>query len=120
MCEKVPENFPINTMNTQRALTVVHMEQPDKVADVLAAFYKAFWEDRKPINKPEVVAPILAKALGISEDEAKAIWAKGSKPEAKSLLAKNTDRAFDEGAFGLPWFIGMFQTCPLSSRTCIY
>jgi 2-hydroxychromene-2-carboxylate isomerase len=26
-------------------------------------------------------------------------------PDVKSLLMSNTDRAFQEGAFGLPWFV---------------
>jgi 2-hydroxychromene-2-carboxylate isomerase len=27
-----------------------------------------------------------------------------SKKEGKDLLLKNTDKAFEDGAFGLPWF----------------
>lgn len=28
-----------------------------------------------------------------------------SQPDVKALLMSNTDRAFKEGAFGLPWFV---------------
>lgn len=28
-----------------------------------------------------------------------------SQPDVKGLLMSNTDRAFKEGAFGLPWFV---------------
>ena len=33
---------------------------------------------------------------------------KGASPEAKKALLNNTDRCLAEGAFGLPWFVGMF------------
>jgi 2-hydroxychromene-2-carboxylate isomerase len=104
MCEQVPDDFPPLTLNTQRALTALNMERPDKLADALSALYHAFWIERQPIQKPEAAIPAFAKALGITEAEAKALWEKGNTPEAKSLLLKNTDLAFQDGAFGLPWF----------------
>jgi len=30
--------------------------------------------------------------------------------EAKKLLFANTDKALEEGAFGLPWFVGMHSS----------
>ena len=84
----------------------MNMRSPEKLADVLSALYEAYWVDKKPIQSPEVVAPILERVLNVSNAEAKELFAKGSGAEAKSLLVKNTDLAFDNGAFGLPWFEG--------------
>lgn len=58
------------------------------------------------LNKPDTVVALFAKALKISQEDAKALYAKGSSPEAKALLMKITKAAFHEGTFGLPWFIG--------------
>jgi 2-hydroxychromene-2-carboxylate isomerase len=106
MSEGTPEGFPINTLVTQRALTALNMKSPEKFQNVLAALYHALWVENKPINKPEVVIPIMAQVLKISEDEAKALFAKGNAPEVKKSLIARTDVAFDDGAFGLPWYIG--------------
>jgi 2-hydroxychromene-2-carboxylate isomerase len=106
MCEQAPDGFPPVTLAVQRGLTALNMERPDKLADTLSALYHAFWVERQAIEKPEVAIPCFAKALGTTEAKAKALFEKGSAPEAKNLLLKNTDLAFQDGAFGLPWFIG--------------
>lgn len=112
MTEDMPEGFPPNTLHTQRALTALYMEKPEMVSDALGAIYHAFWVDKKPIAKPEVVAPLLAKALGTSEADAQALFKKGGSPDAKAVLVKNTDAAFEDGAFGLPWFVGrLYRSC---------
>lgn len=41
-----------------------------------------------------------------SEAEAKKVLEASKGEEAKKRLSGNTDRAFAEGAFGLPWFVG--------------
>lgn len=41
-----------------------------------------------------------------SEEEAQMVVQKSREEEVKKMLAENTDRAFAEGAFGLPWFVG--------------
>jgi len=105
MADDTPDGFPPNTVNVQRALTALHMEQPDKVAPTLEALYHAFWVERQPMPKPEVAIPCFAKGMGCSESDAKALFEKGSKPDVKALLVKNTDVAFSTGAFGLPWFV---------------
>ena len=106
MSEAMPEGFPPNTLATQRALTALNMRSPEKLADTLSALYEAFWVDKKPVQCPEVVVPVLARVLNLSEADAKDLYSNGSSAEAKSLLVKNTDAAFDDGAFGLPWFVG--------------
>lgn len=48
------------------------------------------------------------------EEEAKKVLEMSKGDETKKRLSGNTDRAFREGAFGLPWFVG---TCLRVKRT---
>lgn len=106
MHEEAPGGFPIVTLGTQRALCALALEKPDAVPSVIDVLYHEFFVNHQMLNTPEVVVALLAKALKISHEDAKAWCAKGNSPEAKALLMQNTKMAFDEGAFGLPWFIG--------------
>lgn len=45
---------------------------------------------------------MLGRVLG--EEQAREILEKSNQPDAKALLQKNTDRALEEGSFGLPWY----------------
>lgn len=94
------------TLSVQRALTALSTEKPEVFEDVLAAMFHAHWVEGQPMQKPEVAAACFAKALGGSAETGKAALEKGSTPEAKKMLSKNTDFAFEKGAFGLPWFVG--------------
>lgn len=87
-------------MRAMCAVTIVHQ---GKLSDCFAAMYKAFWIDRKTISKAEVWTAALAEVLGGSE--AKKVAGMASGAEAKKVLKENSDRAFAEGAFGLPWFM---------------
>jgi 2-hydroxychromene-2-carboxylate isomerase len=107
MHEEVPEGFPIATLGTQRALCALSMDQPDAVPGVVDMLYHEFFVNHQMLNKPDVVVALFAKALKISQQDAQTLFAKGSSPEAKALLMKNTKSAFEDGAFGLPWFIGI-------------
>jgi 2-hydroxychromene-2-carboxylate isomerase len=110
MCEEIPEGFPPMTLAVQRALCALAIERPSAVPAALDALYHALWVERQPIQNKDVAISILAKGLDVSADEAKSLFEKGASTEAKALLAKNTDLAFSEGAFGLPWFVGKYTT----------
>jgi hypothetical protein len=103
MMPDTPDPFPQPTLNTQRALCAIEASQPDRIADCFTALYQAFWVEGKTIGKPEVFGPVLAKVIG--EDGAKAAIEKMGQPEAKKRLSENSDKAMEEGAFGLPWFV---------------
>lgn len=108
MAEEMPPGFPPLTLGVQRALCAICIERPESVPDALAALYKAMWVDVLPIQKPEVAVEVLGAVLG-GEDVARGFFERGGGKEAKALLAKNTDLAFEKGAFGLPWFVGELQ-----------
>lgn len=41
-----------------------------------------------------------------SDEEAKKVIERTKTDEVKGLLSENTEKAFNDGAFGLPWFVG--------------
>jgi len=103
MCEQNPEPFPQLTLNAMRAMCAVTISHPQRLSDCFTAMYHAFWVERKSISKAEVWTAALAEVLG--ESEAKKVAGMASGAEAKKLLKENSDQAFANGAFGLPWFM---------------
>jgi 2-hydroxychromene-2-carboxylate isomerase len=99
-----PEVFPVRMLEVQRALCALQMERPDVLPDALAVLYHALWVEHRQINKPEISISLLTQVLKGSQETAKELLVKGASPEAKALLTKNTNLAFEQGPFGLPWF----------------
>jgi 2-hydroxychromene-2-carboxylate isomerase len=83
-------------------------QHAEKLPDAIAALYQSFWVERNQIQEPSVILAALAKVLG--EDDGKMMLESAGKKEVKEQLAKNTDAAFESGAFGLPWFVGEFDS----------
>jgi len=104
---ETPAGFPPSTLACQRALTALTLSPHKlKLTDALDSVYATFWIDRKPIQNPEIVIAALSKVVG--EQDAKELFEKGSNPEVKKRLTEATEEAFQDGAFGLPWFVGEF------------
>ncbi|KAI4720116.1 putative 2-hydroxychromene-2-carboxylate isomerase [Aureobasidium sp. EXF-10727] len=103
MGEQMPKDFPPLTLHVMRALAVVEQHHTTKLQDCIAALYKGMWVDGKTVHKPEVFEAVLAEVLGT--EGAKKVVEQSTQPEAKARLQANTDLAFKEGAFGLPWFV---------------
>jgi 2-hydroxychromene-2-carboxylate isomerase len=107
IADETPDGFPPSTLACQRALTALTLSpHKSKLPSVLDAVYATFWIDRKPIQNPEIVIAALSKVVG--EQNAKELFEKGSTPEIKKRLAEATEEAFQDGAFGLPWFVGEY------------
>lgn len=100
---KMPSPFPQSTVQTQRALCYISQKHPQHLTAALDALYHAFWVETKTIGKPEVIAEALGKVLGkeVTEDVMKGLGSDA----AKKALKDNSDQAFKDGAFGLPWFV---------------
>jgi 2-hydroxychromene-2-carboxylate isomerase len=100
----MPDPFPQSTVAAQRALCYVQSAHPEKLVAAIDVLYAAFWVENKAISKPETVVEALGKVFG--GEEAKKIVEQGAKSdEAKEGLKKNTQLAWKDGAFGLPWFV---------------
>lgn len=110
----VPDGFPANTLQVMRTICAVgHLagtdqssspsaSAPDQQATirVLDAFFDAYWIKSRDITDKNVIADVLTSA-GYEDLTKVSELAAG---DAKKVLLENTDRAFADGAFGLPWF----------------
>lgn len=92
-------NFPINTLGLMRG--AVAAQALDVFVPYVEAVFRAMWEDRRNMGDAEIVATTLAEAnlpaaelLALTQDDA-----------IKAKLAANTQRAFEQGAFGVPSFV---------------
>ncbi|KAF2255428.1 thioredoxin-like protein [Trematosphaeria pertusa] len=99
-----PPGFPINTISIQRALTAISRSHPQCLPSAISLFYQNFWVHYAEPTKPENLLAIVRTVVG-SDEEAKKVVEASKSDEVKKALTGNTDRAFEEGAFGLPWFV---------------
>ncbi|KAK0673483.1 thioredoxin-like protein [Cercophora samala] len=95
----LPPDFPAPSLPIMRCLATL---PPSKLIPALDLLFKKHWADGVATHKPEVLRQCLVELFG--EAEASQVLER-AKTEGKERLIKNTDRAFDEGAFGLPWFV---------------
>ena len=77
-------------------------QQHEATVRALDAFFDAYWVRSRDVADKDVVAGVLTRA-GWGNDLA-AVSELAAGGDAKKALAGNTDRAFADGAFGLPWF----------------
>ncbi|MEM7544627.1 MAG: 2-hydroxychromene-2-carboxylate isomerase [Pseudomonadota bacterium] len=90
--------FPINTLSMMRSACA--LEGTEEFPAFQAAIMRAMWNDRKNMNKPEIVAEVLDSA-GL---DGEAIVAAGTMNRAKQRLKDVTEEAVKRGAFGAPTF----------------
>ncbi|CAK1368087.1 unnamed protein product [Cercospora beticola] len=100
-----PNPFPQSTVNAQRALCYLYSQKSQtELIKALDVLYEAFWvKGVSPISDLKNLEQILGKAFG--EEEVKEILQGIKSEEAKATLKKNSDEAFQEGCFGLPWWV---------------
>ncbi|KAF2015883.1 HCCA isomerase/glutathione S-transferase kappa [Aaosphaeria arxii CBS 175.79] len=104
MSDRAPPGFPINTLPIQRVLVSLSLSHPELIPKAFDAFYKDFWVQWKEPHKPENIFKLVAEIVG-SEEEAKNVIDGCGSDEVKRKVMENTDQAFKDGAFGLPWFV---------------
>ncbi|KAH7336385.1 thioredoxin-like protein [Rhexocercosporidium sp. MPI-PUGE-AT-0058] len=107
MAEETPPGFPQMTLTIMRALcalTVLHpgKEGQEVLTKALDALFEASWVQHRKTNEKEVLEDVLVGVLG--KEEAGKVLAMAGK-EGKETLNKNTDQAFQDGGFGLPYFV---------------
>ncbi|KAF2134153.1 thioredoxin-like protein [Dothidotthia symphoricarpi CBS 119687] len=101
---KAPVGFPLNTLPIQRVLASLSLSHPESVTSAVALFYQNFWAHWAEPTKPENILATIEAVVGSKEDARKVVDRMKSE-EVKAALTANTDKAFGEGAFGLPWFV---------------
>ncbi|KAM3415043.1 Glutathione S-transferase kappa [Cercospora zeina] len=102
---ETPKPFPQSTVNAQRALCYIYAKKSQtELVKALDALYEAFWvEGVSPIADAKNLEAALGKVLG--GEQVKEILQGIKSEEAKATLKKNSDQAFEEGCFGLPWWV---------------
>lgn len=103
--DEFPPNFPPRTLSVMRHLVAIQELDPGNRTRLLQAFdaiYEGFWQRHEETWNPDVFNPILKKILG--EADATRVAEMAGK-EAKAALVRNTEDAFNDGAFGLPWMV---------------
>ncbi|KAI8936032.1 hypothetical protein NX059_007534 [Plenodomus lindquistii] len=104
MTRETPPGFPVNTLHIQRALTSLSLVRPELVERAVTLFWRDMWAEWKEPTKPENILAIIKTVVG-NEEEAQKIVSAMQSDEVKKALSSNTDKAFEDGAFGLPWFV---------------
>ncbi|KAH7132085.1 hypothetical protein B0J11DRAFT_520780 [Dendryphion nanum] len=99
-----PPGFPIKTLQIQRVLESLSLSHPQSLDSAIGLFYQNFWVHFNDPTKPENMLAIVSTIVG-SEEEANKVIERSTTKEVKDKLAANTDQAFKDGAFGLPWFV---------------
>lgn len=104
MKDGMPGGFPILTLVLMRHLAALRQldGNQNRLVELLDIFSRELWVNHADVHKPEVFSPILQKVLG-NADAAKV--AEAAAGPLKKLLNDNTDQAFNDQAFGLPWMV---------------
>ena len=106
-----PPGFPINTLPLQRTLAALSLSHPATLEDAMTLFYEHTWVQwAEPLKAANLLA-LVARVVGTEEAAARVLEATKS-DEVKKVLAANTDAAFKDGAFGLPYFVGELTCLP--------
>lgn len=124
MVQEVPKGFPHLTLSVMRAICalVVHQTaepQPQMASPAvqkiliaaLDAFYDAYWLQGRVVTEKDVLGDVLGKILTAEGVAGQQVAAQVDKvlalaaTEGKQILQANTDKAYAEGAFGLPWMV---------------
>lgn len=94
-------HFPVNTLKIMRgAIAAQRLGCFERYVD---AVYAAMWEDGRNMDDADAIAATLS-AAGL---DAPALLALSQDPDVKAALARNTQSAFERGAFGSPiFFVG--------------
>jgi 2-hydroxychromene-2-carboxylate isomerase len=92
-------HFPVNTLQIMRgAVAAKRLGVFERYVDVVFA---AMWEQGLKMDDPAVIGSAL-NAAGL---DAAALMAMSQDAEVKAELVANTQRAFEQGAFGSPSFL---------------
>jgi 2-hydroxychromene-2-carboxylate isomerase len=91
--------FPVNTLKIMRG--AVAAQGQGVFAPYVEAVFHHMWEAPKQMDDPEVIVAALTES-GL---DAAALMAGTEDPAVKQALLDNTNKAFEQGAFGSPSFL---------------
>jgi 2-hydroxychromene-2-carboxylate isomerase len=98
---KMPEVFPISTVQAARACVVLQKLQPELVSGFIHGAFRAYFAEGLDIAKAEALREVLAKC-GADVD---AVLQATQSAEIKERLKNDVDESIVRGVFGAPYFI---------------
>ncbi|KAJ4983100.1 Glutathione S-transferase kappa 1 [Stagonosporopsis vannaccii] len=98
-----PPNFPISTLSIQRALASLSISHPRSLESAIDLLYHNTWVQWSEPTQPENLRALLRTLVG--SEAAEQVLERTQTAEVKGELAGNTEKAYDDGAFGLPYFV---------------
>jgi len=98
-----PDQFPINTLNAMRLLSVVEKEQPQLLQGLNKNLWIRYWAQNKDIVTQESLLEACSN-VGIDPELAKKWLQVSQEQENKDRLKQLTTEAVNKGAFGAPTF----------------
>jgi len=99
-----PTSFPVDGLQSLRAAVVA--EERGVFARYHEAAFHAVWRDQKDISNKDVVAALLAEAIGDGSTPADLV-STFAETSVKERLKRNTAEAIERGVFGVPaFFVG--------------
>jgi len=96
---QMPENFPLNTLPTQRALVAVK-KRGGAVPPLARALFRGYWVGGRDVSDPSVIAQMCERVDEPGDDILEAL----DDDDIKAELRKVTNEAVERGAFGAPTF----------------
>jgi 2-hydroxychromene-2-carboxylate isomerase len=98
---RMPEKFPVSTVQAARAFLVLQTAQTDLALAFLHAAFRAYFAQGRDISEPAVVRRILEEVGA----DAGAVLAAAAHPELKERLKLAVDESIARGVFGAPFFL---------------
>lgn len=96
--------FPLNTLLTQKVLTVIEQDYNEQLLELSRTFSKFYWQNDKLINLPDVIKEALV-ANGFDSESIEMIFERAQSSQIAELLKKRTEEAVANGVFGVPSFL---------------
>ncbi|KAK0635099.1 thioredoxin-like protein [Bombardia bombarda] len=105
-----PPASPPLTLTILRALVAISQSTsttPSLLPKALDVLLPAYWVDRQPTFDPAVLTAVLADRVFDGDQAAadRVVQQDARTSQVKQLLVANTERAYEDGAFGVPWMV---------------
>jgi len=98
---RLPEPFPIATVQAARACLVLQQERPDRVAPFVHGAFRAYFVQGRNIGETEVVREVLSECGA----DAQAVLQATEQPQVKERLKAAVEASLARGVFGAPYII---------------
>jgi len=96
---RMPEPFPIATVQAARACLVLQQQRPDLVAAFVHATFRAYFVQGRDISQSEPLRQVLERCGA----DAQAVLEATTRPQIKDGLKAAIDESMARGVFGAPF-----------------